>query len=165
MTPLEKRIQTFARNRRAKGLPINPIPGFPVTTQYRTRGNWALGYHTGEDHSTNGQSGKRLIAVSEGLVVENDARGGSWGSAYGRIIVIESRIDGTLYRYAYAHLSASHVRKGQRVTCGQIIGLSGNTGNSTGPHLHFEARTAPFRYGDDVAPIRVKQDSPRRPNR
>ncbi len=52
----------------------------------------------------------------------------------------------------YAHQSSLNVSTGQTVTGGQQIGLSGSTGNSTGPHLHFEVRTGPS-YGSDVDPV------------
>lgn len=72
-----------------------------------------------------------------------------WGGAYGYQIVLRHD-DG---RYSqYAHLSALSVREGQRVTAGQRIGRSGSTGNSSGPHLHFEVRTGPG-YGSDIDPL------------
>jgi murein DD-endopeptidase MepM/ murein hydrolase activator NlpD len=52
----------------------------------------------------------------------------------------------------YGHLSSIHVLVGQKVTPGQQIGVSGATGNATGPHLHFEARTTP-EYGSDIDPV------------
>jgi murein DD-endopeptidase MepM/ murein hydrolase activator NlpD len=52
----------------------------------------------------------------------------------------------------YAHLSSLGVSSGQSVTGGQQIGLVGSTGNSTGPHLHFEVRTGPG-YGSDIDPL------------
>ncbi len=52
----------------------------------------------------------------------------------------------------YGHLSQPLVAAGQRVTEGERIGLSGATGNATGPHLHFEVRTGPD-YGSDIDPV------------
>jgi murein DD-endopeptidase MepM/ murein hydrolase activator NlpD len=52
----------------------------------------------------------------------------------------------------YGHLSSIGVSVGQSVTPGQQIGLSGATGNTTGPHLHFEARTT-AEYGSDIDPV------------
>lgn len=70
------------------------------------------------------------MASSSGVVVE-----AGWNGSYGYTILI-SHPDGKKTRYA--HLSRVMVSYGQSVTQGQVIGLSGNTGFSTGPHLHFE---------------------------
>jgi len=69
-------------------------------------------------------------------------------TGYGRMIIIDH---GNGYRTLYAHLSGFSVEVGQSVTKGQQIGASGSTGNSTGPHLHFEVMTGetrrnPFNY-------------------
>ena len=137
---------------------LSPIPGYPVTTPYGKPGDWAAGYHTGEDHSTNGKIGVPCVAVSWGRVVEASPTGGTWGSAYGQIVVIEmTNSEGQTYRYGYCHLSRIDVRVGEDVQPGKRIGLSGNSGRSTGPHLHFEARTYPFHYGDDVHPSKVRR--------
>ena len=55
---------------------------------------------------------------------------------YGNLVILENGA----YQTYYAHLSEIPVSVGQRVEAGQIVGLSGNTGNSTGPHLHYEVR-------------------------
>lgn len=55
---------------------------------------------------------------------------------YGNLVIVENGP----YRTYYAHLSSIPVSVGQQVTAGTVIGLSGNTGNSTGPHLHYEIR-------------------------
>lgn len=49
----------------------------------------------------------------------------------------------------YAHLSAIHVRAGEEIQNGQVIGLSGHSGNAAGPHLHFEI----WRHGREVDPV------------
>ncbi|MFF7177464.1 transglycosylase family protein [Streptomyces sp. NPDC008121] len=112
-------------------------------TRYRKAGSsWSSGYHTGVDFPV--PTGTSVKAVSDGKVVS-----AGWGGAYGYEIVIRHD-DG---RYSqYAHLSALHVRDGQRVTGGQRIARSGSTGNSSGPHLHFEVRTGPG-YGSDIDPL------------
>lgn len=55
---------------------------------------------------------------------------------YGNLVVVENGE----YRAYYAHLSSIPVKLGQIVEDGEVIGISGNTGNSTGPHLHYEVR-------------------------
>jgi murein DD-endopeptidase MepM/ murein hydrolase activator NlpD len=55
---------------------------------------------------------------------------------YGNLVIVENGA----YRTYYAHLSSIPVSVGDQVTAGTTIGLSGNTGNSTGPHLHYEIR-------------------------
>jgi murein DD-endopeptidase MepM/ murein hydrolase activator NlpD len=127
----------------------HPLPGFTVTTPYGRPGNWAAGYHTGDDYSTKGQIGFPVHATAAGKVVLASQGTGGWGPAYGKHVVIES---GDV-RHGYCHLSKIHVRVGQSVAAGQKIGLSGNTGSvsgSIGPHkgahLHYEERTTPFSY-------------------
>jgi len=55
---------------------------------------------------------------------------------YGNLVIVENGP----YRTYYAHLSSIPVQVGDQVSAGSTIGLSGNTGNSTGPHLHYEIR-------------------------
>jgi murein DD-endopeptidase MepM/ murein hydrolase activator NlpD len=71
------------------------------------------------------------------------------GGAYGNEVVIR-HLDGTYSQYA--HLSKISVSVGRHVKGGQKIGLSGATGNVSGPHLHFEIRTGP-EYGSDINPV------------
>ena len=151
-------IRRMRRRRRAgKVLPVVldqvTLRAIPVSTPYRRRGRlWALGYHTGADHAA--PIGSLCLAVTRGTVIHAGDRS-PWGRAYGRMIII--RTGGGRYDYGYAHLSGEVVKVGDPVLPGQIIGLTGNTGNSTGPHLHFEARPAGGRYGSDVRPIKVKR--------
>ncbi|MFF3322852.1 M23 family metallopeptidase [Streptomyces sp. NPDC002889] len=120
-----------------------PVAGSYVSTAYQAGGaQWSSGSHTGIDfHAASGTS---VVAVGSGTVVE-----AGWAGAYGNNIVIRMN-DGTYTQYG--HLSSIGVSAGQRVTPGQQIGLSGSTGNSSGPHLHFEARTTPD-YGSDINPL------------
>ncbi|MFC9944975.1 M23 family metallopeptidase [Streptomyces pratensis] len=120
-----------------------PVENANVTTQYRASGaSWSSGYHTGSDFQA--ASGTSVRSIGPGTVVS-----AGWSGSYGNEVVIQ-HTDGMYSQYA--HLSSLEVSAGQTVTGGQQIGLSGSTGNSTGPHLHFEVRTGPS-YGSDVDPI------------
>jgi murein DD-endopeptidase MepM/ murein hydrolase activator NlpD len=120
-----------------------PVDGAAISTAYRTAGAmWSSGYHTGVDFAA--PTGTSVKSVGAGTVVS-----AGWGGAYGNQVVIQ-HTDGTYSQYA--HLSSLSIASGDPVTAGQQIGLSGNTGNSSGPHLHFEIRTGPG-YGSDVDPL------------
>ncbi|MFB8348464.1 LysM peptidoglycan-binding domain-containing M23 family metallopeptidase [Streptomyces niveus] len=120
-----------------------PVDGATPTTAYRAAGgSWASGYHTGVDFAA--ASGTTVKAVGPGTVVS-----AGWSGSYGNEVVIKHD-DGQYSQYA--HLSSLAVSAGQTVAGGDQIGLSGSTGNSTGPHLHFEIRTGPS-YGSDVDPL------------
>ncbi|MFF3246692.1 peptidoglycan DD-metalloendopeptidase family protein [Streptomyces sp. NPDC002870] len=120
-----------------------PVDGASVTTPYRMTGAmWSSGYHTGVDFAAS--SGTTVKAVGPGTVVS-----AGWSGAYGNEVVIQHS-DGNYSQYA--HLSSLAVSAGQSVSGGQQIGLSGSTGNSSGPHLHFEIRTGPS-YGSDIDPL------------
>ncbi|MEV6783601.1 LysM peptidoglycan-binding domain-containing M23 family metallopeptidase [Streptomyces sp. NPDC051098] len=120
-----------------------PLDSAAVTTPYRASGAmWSSGYHTGIDFAAS--TGTTVKSVGPGSVVS-----AGWSGAYGNEVVIQ-HTDGTYSQYA--HLSSLTVSAGQNVSGGQQIGLSGSTGNSSGPHLHFEIRTGPS-YGSDMDPV------------
>lgn len=125
----------------------SPVPSkFKITTVYRRPGkHWSCGYHTGVDFAV--PTGTPIFAAKDGKVLEAKTKV-TWGGSYGTAIVIDH---GDGFRAIYAHLSKLEVKVGQQVTKGQQIGLSGNTGNSTGPHLHFEVRVSPWKYANKDA--------------
>lgn len=87
-----------------------------------------------------------MAAMGGSVTTSKDLPGAGNGGyrSYGRYITIGNGLDSTLY----AHLSKRSVKTGQSVRPGQLIGFSGNTGNSTGPHMHFET----WRGGKDIPP-------------
>jgi murein DD-endopeptidase MepM/ murein hydrolase activator NlpD len=119
-----------------------PVPGKPVTTPFGKAGSWAAGYHTGDDYAC--PTGTSVRATASGVVKDLN-----WGADYGIHIVIESP---DKVRELYAHLSKKLVKVGQTVKAGEEIAKSGNTGRSTGPHLHYEERVASYKYANHRKP-------------
>jgi murein DD-endopeptidase MepM/ murein hydrolase activator NlpD len=99
-----------------------------------------LAFHAGIDFK--GPYGEPVLATSDGVVVR-----AGWDGGYGRLIEI-THDNGVTTRYG--HLSWVAVSPGQRVKRGDIVGRLGNTGRSTGPHLHYETRVA----GRAIDPVR-----------
>ena len=121
----------------------SPKPGSAKTpaankTSYLPVGNFRISSSFGVDRGDHRHSGIDL-AVPEGTAVSAAENGtvayAGWSSGYGYRVVIDHG-DGT--ETTYNHLSDIGVEKGDKVKAGSQIALSGNTGNSTGPHLHFE---------------------------
>jgi len=128
-----------------------PIKNGTINVPYGVRGSyWQAGYHTGTDFVAN--IGTPVRATKAGVVVFSGYTGG-WGQSYGYHIIVSSWHNDRLVRHMYAHLSHRAVGLGERVKTGQYLGESGNTGNATGPHLHYEERWAPFGYYDNKAPV------------
>ncbi|MDG4861841.1 peptidoglycan DD-metalloendopeptidase family protein [Streptomyces sp. T-3] len=131
-----------------------PVAKGRVSAKYKQPGGWAAGFHTGVDFAV--PTGTAINAVGPGKVVVAGDQG-----AYGNCVIIQMS-DGRFT--LYAHLSKIEVGVGTNVNGGQRIGLSGATGNVTGPHLHFEARTAnnynghtdPMAYLADKGVARAK---------
>jgi murein DD-endopeptidase MepM/ murein hydrolase activator NlpD len=120
-----------------------PIKGGKITTAYGKKGKmWSKGYHTGVDFAV--PVGTDILAVADGKI-----EAANWGASYGTQLV--QRVEGGWV--IYAHLSKALVKPGAKVTKGQHIGESGNTGNSSGPHLHFEMRdNIRWSAGKDINP-------------
>lgn len=89
------------------------------------------GFHPGIDIANS--IGTPVVAAADGVVFR-----AYHSSSYGNCVMITHYINGKLYTTVYAHLSSYSVSTGQHVSKGQQIGAMGNTGESTGPHLHFE---------------------------
>lgn len=118
----------------ATGKFIWPLPSCKmISSDYGYRGG---SLHAGIDISGNGVYGKDIIAADGGTVVEVNSTN-YYGSGYGYYVVIDH---GGGYRTRYAHCSSVLVTLGQKVTQGQLIAKAGDSGNSSGAHLHFEIR-------------------------
>lgn len=129
----------------------NPVPGYRITTPFGKPGSWAAGKHTGADFGA--PQGTPVVAAAPGRIIH--VGWGGWGQAYG-LHIIEQMDDGR--QCGYMHLSSTGVKVGQKVKAGQQLGKVGSTGNSTGPHLHFELRTKPFGYWDFIDPTKLVTD-------
>jgi murein DD-endopeptidase MepM/ murein hydrolase activator NlpD len=129
------------------GLWDKPLDKYTLSATFGKGGSMWSRKHSGQDFAV--PVGTPVKAVAAGVVVKAGPNGGGDGPAYGNAIVIK-HANNTYSQYA--HLSRIQVRIGQKVAVEQRIALSGNTGNSSGPHLHFEIRTTP-NYGSAVNPV------------
>lgn len=121
-----------------------PVNGAHLTSGFGYRRHPVLGYtkiHTGVDFGA--RIGTPTMAAGDGVVTRVGVMGG-----YGNVVDVEH---GNGWSTRYAHLSrfASGLKPGDRVRQGDIIAFTGNTGRSTGPHLHYEVR----RNGSPVNPM------------
>ncbi|MEV4973456.1 M23 family metallopeptidase [Streptomyces scopuliridis] len=125
----------------------DPVKHYQLSAGFGLGGSRWAHKHSGQDFAV--PVGTPVHAAHSGTVVKAGPNGAGDGPAYGNAIVIKHK-NGTYSQYA--HLSQVKVYVGQKVTTDKVIGLSGNTGNSSGPHLHFEIRTTP-NYGSAVNPV------------
>ncbi|MET9761086.1 peptidoglycan DD-metalloendopeptidase family protein [Streptomyces sp. NPDC006372] len=121
---------------------VAPVETYELSASYGSGGSRWASRHTGQDFAV--PIGTPVRAVGEGRVERV-----SCGGAFGIEIVIEHAGG---YYTQYAHLASVAVEQGEHVSPGQWIGQSGTTGNSTGPHLHFETRVTP-EMGSAVNPV------------
>lgn len=120
---------------------------YTITATFGQAGkSWSSGYHTGLDFAI--EAGKRVLAVAGGEVVK-----AGWNSAYGHQVVIR-HANGEMSQYA--HNTSLKVQVGQTVKAGDVIAISGATGNVTGAHLHLEIRNADGSGKDPAAWLRGK---------
>ncbi|MFF8613737.1 M23 family metallopeptidase [Streptomyces sp. NPDC015350] len=124
-----------------------PVDRYELSASFGNDGSRWAHKHSGQDFAV--PVGTEVEAAHGGTVVKAGPNGGGDGPAYGNAVVIR-HANGTYSQYA--HLSKIDVRVGEAVKTGERIALSGNTGNSSGPHLHFEIRHT-ADYGSAVNPV------------
>ncbi|MGW0945779.1 M23 family metallopeptidase [Streptomyces sp. NPDC002623] len=127
---------------------IDPVKKYTLSASFAQAGGMWQSTHSGQDFAV--PTGTKVMAAHGGTVVKAGGNGAGDGPAYGNAIVIK-HANGVYSQYA--HLSHINVKVGQVVKTGQKIALSGNTGNSSGPHLHFEIRTT-ANYGSAIDPVK-----------
>ncbi len=142
-------VYKLAKN---KAIMLASIPGIqPISNKDLKRIASGFGYrihpiyktlrmHEGIDFTA--PIGTPIYATGDGVVERNKGR----MSGYGKMVKIDH---GFGYETLYAHMSKIIVRPGQKVKRGEIIGYVGNTGRSTGPHLHYEVR----KNGSPINPV------------
>ncbi|MDX3311950.1 M23 family metallopeptidase [Streptomyces sp. NPDC054884] len=126
---------------------IDPVKKYKLSAGFAQAGKMWQSTHSGQDFAV--PSGTKVMATHGGTVVKAGGNGAGDGPAYGNAVVIK-HANGVYSQYA--HLSRIDVKIGQVVKTGQKIALSGSTGNSSGPHLHFEIRTT-ANYGSAINPV------------
>ncbi|MFE2053593.1 M23 family metallopeptidase [Streptomyces sp. NPDC059459] len=131
---------------------VDPVKKYTLSASFAQNGGMWASKHSGQDFAV--PIGTNVVATHGGTVVKAGGNGAGDGPAYGNAVVIKHG-NGTYSQYA--HLSKVNVKPGQIVKTGQSIAKSGNTGNSSGPHLHFEIRTTP-NYGSAVDPVAFLRD-------
>ena len=117
----EKRVMLFEENEKY----LFPLQEKKISSNF---GISKSRYHLGVDYEA--KIGEIILASKDGEVIET-----GYKANLGNYIVIEY---GSYIRFTYAHLSKIYVRYGDFIQIGQIIGRTGSSGNSTGPHLHLE---------------------------
>ncbi|MGW1622514.1 M23 family metallopeptidase [Streptomyces sp. NPDC002172] len=130
-TEKKKAAAEAARKERLRPKYVLPVTQKGLSAYFGQAGvNW-MSVHTGIDFPVS--YGTTVMAATDGVVSTK------WNSAYGNMMIVTAK-DGT--ETWYCHLSSYRVAAGTTVKAGDPIAYSGNSGNSTGPHLHFEVRPA-----------------------
>ena len=119
-----------------------PLTGnFRVTCEYKRMGNWAAGWHTGIDMVCDNDT---IYGTCDGTVYKIGV-----DKSYGNYITVKAP-DGKYHWFC--HLSKVTCKVGDKISRTTKIGVMGNTGNSTGKHLHFEIRNSSNKYADTISP-------------
>lgn len=130
------------------GIFMKPTTG-RLTSNFGHR--WGT-FHSGIDIGKGGRpEAVPIVAAASGTVIR-----ANYDRSYGNVVMITHVIDGKVMTTVYGHLESIHISNGQSVEKGQMLGYMGNTGNSTGPHLHFEIHHGPWNGGrtNSVDPLR-----------
>jgi murein DD-endopeptidase MepM/ murein hydrolase activator NlpD len=132
---LDEALDTLDQlKKEARRLPLaNPAPGHVVTSPFGVRTDPIIGtaaLHSGMDFRA--PTGMEARTTAAGVVVK-----AGWNGGYGRMVEVDH---GQGYATRYGHLSEILVKVGDKVTAGEVIGRTGSSGRSTGPHLHYEIR-------------------------
>lgn len=119
-----------------------PLTGnFQVTCEYKRKGSWGCGWHTGIDLICDDDT---IYGTCDGTVTKIGV-----DKSYGNYITVKAP-DGKFHWFC--HLSKVTCSEGQKISRTTKIGVMGNTGNSTGKHLHFEIRNSSNKYADNSNP-------------
>ncbi len=112
--------------------------------------------HKGVDIGAGGRTGVPIVAAADGIVKNSQIMG-----TFGEMVCVTHNVNGQLIETVYAHMvtGSRQVSVGQTVQKGQVLGIMGNTGRSTAPHLHFEIHIGPRTEGGPNAtdPMRYVQ--------
>ena len=132
--PVEETYASYGFPLRGYSIPWNQAEGAPVfgpiSAPFGYSPGYSFGFHTGVDFAV--PVGTPVQSMMDGVVTF----AGYSPSGYGYLVVVENQG----IQHLYAHLSRIDVSVGDRVDAGEVVGLSGDTGRSTGPHLHWEVR-------------------------
>ncbi|MER9421046.1 peptidoglycan DD-metalloendopeptidase family protein [Mesorhizobium sp. M0317] len=142
---LDEALDTLDQlKKEARRLPLaNPAPGHSVTSPFGVRTDPILGtaaLHSGMDFRA--PVGMAAKVTAAGIVTK-----AGWNGGYGRMVEVDH---GNGFATRYGHLSEIDVAVGQKLAAGDIIGKTGSSGRSTGPHLHYEVR----HNGEAIDPLR-----------
>jgi murein DD-endopeptidase MepM/ murein hydrolase activator NlpD len=142
---LDEALDTLDQvKKEALRLPLaNPAPGHVVTSAFGVRTDPIIGaaaLHSGMDFRA--AVGMQAKVTAPGTVVR-----AGWNGGYGRMVEVDH---GDGYATRYAHLSEILVKVGDKLNAGDVVGKTGSSGRSTGPHLHYEVR----HNGEAVNPLR-----------
>jgi murein DD-endopeptidase MepM/ murein hydrolase activator NlpD len=142
---LDEALDTLDQlKKEARRLPLaNPAPGHSVTSPFGVRTDPILGtaaLHSGMDFRA--PIGMAAKVTAAGVVTK-----AGWNGGYGRMVEVDH---GNGFATRYGHLSEIDVAVGQKLAAGDIVGKTGSSGRSTGPHLHYEVR----HNGEAIDPLR-----------